>query len=445
MKYFKINIPEYVQLIINKLNENGYEAYVVGGCVRDSILQKIPMDWDITTSAEPCQVKHLFSQTYDTGIMHGTVTVLMDGKACEVTTFRVDGAYQKHRKPAQVSFTDNIIEDLKRRDFTMNAIAYHPDIGFVDPFNGNADIENKIIRCVGTAADRFEEDALRMLRAVRFACQLDFDIEPDTYNAICNKARLIAAVSKERIREELNKILLSDKPEKLIYLSETGLMPHIMEELEACFRTQQNHPYHAYSVGMHTIKAIESAEKDIVLRWAMLLHDIGKPLCRTTDDKGIDHFYGHGEKSVEIAYKILKRFKFDNKTISRIIRLIKWHDRPIEAHPRAVRKAVVTVGEDIFLDLLKVKEADIKAQNASFMNERMKRLAQIREIYFDIKESGQCLSIKDLAVNGRDLILLGIPEGERIGMVLHKLLDTVIENPKMNTKEILLDIAKKYV
>lgn len=443
MDQVNIVVPEKVATILEQFNRNGHEAYVVGGCIRDSLRDQLPNDWDITTSALPRQVKQIFLRTYDTGIQHGTVTVLEDGEAFEVTTYRIEGQYKDARRPSKVSFTSNIEDDLRRRDFTMNAIAYHPSKGIVDPFGGVDDIKNHIIRCVGSAEERFKEDALRMLRAIRFSSQTDFEIEEETFQAICHNRELICRISKERIREELTKILLSEHPEKLLLMRETKLLELILPELEMCFNTPQHHSYHIYDVGTHSLTAVRNIEKNIVLRWSALLHDIGKPLCKMTDEQGTDHFYGHGDKSTILAEKILKRLKFDNKTIHRVSRLVKWHDRPVLPTYRAVRKALRTVGQDIFADLLKVKKADVQAQNPEYLKKRMEELEKVKTIFEEIIRTHQCLTIKQLAVNGRDLLQHGIPEGKEIGYVLQKLLDVVIEEPKKNDKKYLIDKAKK--
>jgi len=443
--HVNINIPKPVNDILKRLNNNGHEAFVVGGCVRDSFLGRIPEDWDITTSAFPEQVKKIFDKTYDTGIKHGTVTVLIDHLPYEVTTYRIDGGYEDCRHPTEVLFTSNIVEDLKRRDFTMNAIAYHPDKGFIDPYHGIEDIKHKIIRCVGKPEERFQEDALRMLRAVRFAAQLDFIIEKSTFEAIKTNGRLISKVSSERIREELNKLLLSNHPEKLLLLTETGIMDMILPEFQQCMLTEQHYPYHIYNVGEHIIETVKNIEPDFILRWTMLLHDMGKALTRTTDEKGMDHFYDHTVKSEEIAYNILRRLKFDNRSMNKIIRLIKWHDHPIEPTKKAVKRAVRVIGEDIIEDLFKVKEADMRAQNPEFLQERLIQLEHVKEIYEHIKHSQECFSMKDLAVNGSDLIDIGFKEGKQIGRVLEKLLDYVIDRPEANQKEHLLEYAKRYL
>ncbi len=438
----KINIPEQAMYILDELNRKGYEAFIVGGCVRDSLMGRVPCDWDITTSATPEEVKALFLRTYDTGLKHGTVTVHIDKTNFEVTTYRIEEDYQDYRRPSEVKYTKNIEDDLQRRDFTMNAIAYRPSVGFIDPFNGRIDIENELIRCVGTADERFKEDALRLLRAVRFACQLNFGIEEKTYKAIDRNIKLISKISKERIREELNKLLLSNNSEKLLIMHEIGMLQEILPEFDNCFNIEQTHTYHIYDVGRHSLVAVKNIEKDLALKWTMLLHDIGKPLCKTTDCKGIDRFYNHGEKSVALADQILKRLKFDNKTRVKIKRLIKWHDRPILPTHKAVRRAIKAVGNDIFLNLLKVKESDIRAQNPEFEPQRVEDLKQIERIYYEIQQDKQCVTLSDLAISGKDLIDIGVPQGREIGNMLNRLLDVVIDNPKDNKKERLLEISR---
>ncbi len=438
----EINLPNEVSYIIKQLNKNGYKAYIVGGCVRDTLMGKLPKDWDIATSALPDKTKSIFKNTYDTGIQHGTVTVVIEGKAFEVTTFRIDGKYQDYRRPLNVSYTQDIIKDLSRRDFTINAIAYHPIDGFIDPFEGTKDITNKLIACVGEPKQRFNEDALRMLRAVRFSITLNFDIEIGTKMAIIEQSNLIKKVSSERIREEFNKILLSQKPSRLTIMTKLNLLKYILPEFEVCFDTEQNHPYHIYDVGTHSLKALDNIRENIILRWVMLLHDIGKPPCKTTDELGIDHFYGHQKVSTQMTKDILKRFRFDNKAARKIGKLVKYHDRYIELNPKAVRRAVRQIGEDIFLELLEVKLADAKAQNPEKFEETLNYIERVKQIYTEIKEKDDCLSIKNLAINGHDLIKIGIPEGEEIGQTLKSLLELVIDEPELNKKEQLIKIVK---
>ncbi|MGI6776979.1 MAG: CCA tRNA nucleotidyltransferase [Acetivibrionales bacterium] len=437
-----INIPEECLHIIGALNCRGFEAFVVGGCVRDALLGIGQKDWDITTDAKPGEIKSLFENTVDTGIKHGTVTVIINNKSFELTTYRVDGRYLDNRHPDKVRFTSSLEEDLSRRDFTINAIAYSPDKGFVDPFGGIEDIRNRIIRAVGEPDRRFSEDALRMMRAVRFSAEKGFTVDEKTLISIKHNSSLIKNISRERIRDELDKILLSEHPFKFILLRDTNLLQYILPEFELCFHTEQNNPYHIYNVGVHTLHATAAIERKRDLRWTMLLHDIGKPASKTTDEKGIDHFYGHQKKSVEIAESILTRLRFDKNSMGRVLRLIKFHDRDIDTSEKSVRKAVATVGEDIFYQLLKVKEADKRGQNPEYFDSGMEKLNKIKRIYNQIKEKGQCLSIQELAVSGDDLIDTGLKQGRRIGYILNRLMDMVIEDPSLNDKEKLLCIVR---
>ena len=319
----KINIPENANRIIHTLQSAGYEAYIVGGCVRDAILGKEPDDWDITTSANPDQVKALFRRTIDTGIAHGTVTVMFGKEGYEVTTYRIDGKYEDHRRPTTVTFTRSLLEDMKRRDFTINAMAYNDEEGLIDHFEGMKDLERHLIRCVGDPAERFDEDALRILRAVRFAAQLDFSIEEKTREAIVRQAQYLKDISAERIQVELTKLLLSEHPEELRTAYELGVTEVVLPEFDRMMETEQNNKHHMYSVGEHTLLVVEGVSSTKVLRWAALLHDVAKPLTKTTDENG-DHFYGHNEKGVEVARDVLRRLKFDNATIDRVKSLVYW-------------------------------------------------------------------------------------------------------------------------
>lgn len=436
-----IQPPKQVSHILKVLQDSNYQAYIVGGCVRDAVLSKEPKDWDITTDAAPTSVKELFPKTIDTGLKHGTVTVMLDGVPYEVTTFRIDGNYSDGRHPEIVEFTGQLEEDLRRRDFTINAMAWNPNRGLVDPYGGLQDIAAGCIRAVGNPCERFQEDALRMLRAVRFAARLGFEIQRRTLNAITENSFLIQKVSVERIREELTGILLSDNPLKLKLLLETSLLKLILPELEECFHIPQKNPHHVWNVGEHCLQAAASIESEVCLRWAMLLHDIGKAATRATDELGIDHFHGHAAKSVEIAGHVLKKLRFDNKTMDKILRLVKYHDREIQLQPRAVAKAVHSVGKELFPDLIKVKRADRMAQNPADIEEGLKYLDLLQGIYNEILSEEQCLNLKDLAVDGRDLIELGFVEGREIGQVLADLLENVLETPSLNNKADLLSMA----
>jgi len=425
----EINMPKDVKYIIETLNNKGFKAYIVGGCVRDVLLDKAPTDWDIATDAQPQDVKLMFDKIIETGIKHGTVTAVINGCNYEITAFRA---------PSSVK-NPSIKDDLGFRDFTINAIAYHPKEGIIDPYSGIEDLKKTVIRAVSSPEDRFHEDPLRMLRAVRLSSRLEFEIDKSVLSSIKRNCKLIERVSPERIRDELSKILTSDRPENLLVLKETGLLKYVLPEFDRCFKTEQNHPYHIYNVGMHTLKTVSHIESNLVLRWTMLFHDIGKPSVKSTDRNGIDHFYGHPEKSVHIAEKIMTRLRFDNKTINKVLRLIKHHDRRIEPHYKSVRKAVSIIGKDIFLDLLKVQEADKKGQNPQYLDESLETLGKVREIFFSLEKKGKILSLHDLALNGDDLIAMGFEQSREIVIILKELYNIVLDNPKMNTKEKLIE------
>jgi tRNA nucleotidyltransferase (CCA-adding enzyme) len=437
-----INIPPEVMFIMKTLNNNKYEAFIVGGCVRDSLLGKEPKDWDLTTNAKPEEIRKLFAKTIDTGIKHGTITIVLNCMNFEITTYRTEGEYLDNRRPENVKFTSSLVEDLSRRDFTMNAIAYNPNEGFIDPFKGINDITGMIIRAVGNADKRFKEDALRMLRGIRFSAELNFSLEQDTIHAIRNNNYLINNISKERIQEELTKLLVSEAPLRFLLLKDTEILQFILPEFDRCFNISQNNPYHIYNVAMHSLYAVSYIESNKVLRWVMLLHDLGKVFTKTTDENGIDHFHGHMSKSVQLAEDILKGLKFDNKTLSLIRRLIQHHDIDIEPKYNSVRKAINSIGDDIFMDLLKVKTADKKAQNPIYLKAGLDHIDRINSIYLDIKNKQECISISDLAIGGRDLIELGFEQNKKLGLVLNALLIAVIEDPNLNKKEKLLELAK---
>ena len=439
----RLQLPAAVNMIIDVLRAHGYEGFAVGGCVRDSVLNRTPDDWDITTSATPYQVKELFPKTVDTGLQHGTVTVMVHGVGYEVTTYRIDGEYEDGRHPKEVQFTSNLTEDLKRRDFTINAMAYSKDRGLIDEFGGMNDLQRKIIRCVGDPWQRFGEDALRILRAVRFAAQLGFEIEENTKKAIVELAPTLSKISAERIQTETVKLLMSDRPEMWRSVYDLGITRIIMPEFDAIMETPQNTPHHMYNVGEHTLKALSLTEKDRILRLTMLLHDIGKASMRTTDANGVDHFKGHGPAGKEIAKKILRRLKFDNDTIRKVTRLVKWHDDRPEGTLKSVRRAVNRIGEDLFPLYLEVQQADMLAQSLYRRGEKQARLDSVRDAYRQIIEEKQCVSLKTLAVTGRDLIENGYRPGREIGEKLEKLLNLVLEDPEKNQKEILLEIIRK--
>jgi len=439
----KIILPEKVNRIIQTLQENDYEAYAVGGCVRDTILGRVPDDWDITTSATPFETKSLFARTFDTGIEHGTITVLIDKEAFEVTTYRIDGKYEDSRHPSEVTFTRSLREDLLRRDFTINAMAYNETEGLVDIFGGMVDLRKKTIRCVGDARARFGEDALRILRAVRFAAQLGFEIEKDTQNGITELAPALANISAERIQVELIKMLTSPNPGMLKTAYELGITKVILPEFDAMMNTTQENPHHKYSVGEHTIKAIEAIRADKVLRLTMLFHDIGKPVMKKLDENGVAHFKMHDSKGAEMTKEILKRLKFDNDTMNKVVKLVQYHDYRMPAEPKNVRRAMNKIGEDIFPYYLEVRMADTLAQSEYLQEEKIQNIRDVRKRYEEILEKKECVSLKTLAVTGSDLIADGMKPGKDIGMVLNKLLEYVIDHPEANDKAMLLKLKDK--
>ena len=441
----QIRLPDKVNRIIETLRAAGYEAYAVGGCVRDCVLGRSPNDWDITTSAKPEETKKLFARTIDTGIKHGTVTVMLDREGFEVTTYRIDGDYEDGRHPKEVTFTASLEEDLKRRDFTINAMAYNEQSGLIDIFDGMRDIEQGVIRCVGNAEERFTEDALRMLRAVRFSAQLGYQIEESTKCAICKLAPNLKLISAERIQAELVKLVTSTHPDYLRTAYETGITEQILPEFDICMETEQNNPHHCYCVGEHILHSMQEIAPDKVLRLGMLFHDIGKPRTLTVDDRGITHNKGHAVVGEEMTREILRRLKFDNDTIGKVTKIVLYHDQEIGLTESGVRRAINRMGEDIFPMLLAVRYADIRAQSDYQREEKLRKLTYIEEIYNGIRKRKECLSLKDLAVTGGDLIALGVPAGRELGVLLNELLDIVLDEPARNTREELLRICKEKI
>lgn len=435
----EIEIPQGAAWVLEQLRDAGYEAYVVGGCVRDSLLHRMPDDWDITTSAKPEDTKRIFRRTVDTGIQHGTVTVMVDRTGYEVTTYRIDGEYADGRHPEHVTFTASLLEDLKRRDFTINAMAYSPAEGLVDEFDGIGDINRRVIRAVGDPVQRFTEDALRMMRAIRFSAQLDYRIDEDTREGIRLLAPNLQKVSAERIRVELEKLLLSEHPEELKEAYELGLLRQFLPELSECMECGQNNPHHCLSVGDHILCAVKAARRDKVLRLALLLHDIAKPQVKTTDENGIDHFHGHAARSAALADRILRDLKYDNQTREAAVRLIAWHDCNLGDSLPEIRKSISELGEEWFLPLLEVKTSDVEAQSDYQRDEKLGKIEYWRNAFEEIRRAGDCLSLKDLAVSGKDLIAAGAAPGKEIGRILHEMLEEVLREPAHNTREHLLE------
>ena len=439
----KIELPRKVIMIINNLQLHGYEAFAVGGCVRDSILARRPQDWDITTSARPEEIKRLFRRTVDTGIEHGTVTVLLGKDSFEVTTYRVDGAYEDSRHPSEVRFTNRLEEDLKRRDFTINAMAYNDDVRLVDAFGGMQDLNHHLIRCVGNPVERFTEDALRILRAVRFSAQLNFPIEPETAEAVRKLAPNLRNISAERIQAELVKLLVSPHPERLQDAYGLGITRIILPEWDAMVGVEQDTPHHKYDVAEHTLRAMKNVKRDKILRLTMLFHDMGKPSVKTTDENGRDHFKGHALVSEELARRILRRLKFDNETIRVVTRLVCYHDYRVEATPKNVRRAMNRIGVDLFPYYLAVRMADVKAQSPYQRREKIENIVEMRRLYQEILENKECITLRQLAVGGRDLMNLGMKPGRELGSMLSELLEYVLDDPERNKKDILCDYVKE--
>ena len=439
-----MDMPKNVDTAIDLLQSAGFEAYAVGGCVRDSLLGKTPNDWDITTSAKPEDMKSVFADFHciDTCIKHGTVTVVIDGEPLEITTFRLDGEYEDNRHPKSVTFTSNLGADLGRRDFTVNAMAYSKMTGTVDLFGGQNDLKNKIIRCVGDPDRRFNEDALRILRALRFASALDFEIEEKTAQSLLKNRALLGNISEERIAKELLK-LVCGKGAKQILTDFAPVLFEILPELQPMYKNSHDNPHHCYDIYEHTLIAVESIDPEPTLRFAMLLHDCGKPAVKKFDENGVAHFYGHQRISAEISAQILARLKVSNKFRDEILFLVSNHDRwelyeNTEKMPRYLSK----FGLDGVLNLLKVMRADVLAQSPEYRY-RLDQIADAEETAKNLAAQKPCLSLSELQINGRTLMDIGIPQGRKLGAVLAQLLDEVIDGVTKNTQEALTTRARE--
>jgi len=443
MGKIKIDMPRNVGEIINTLENAGFEAFAVGGCVRDAVLGRVPADWDITTSAMPEEVKGLFSRTIDTGIQHGTVTVMKDHVGYEVTTYRIDGEYEDARHPKEVAFTSNLVEDLKRRDFTINAMAYNDRAGLVDEFDGIKDLENHVIRCVGEPRDRFGEDALRMLRAVRFSAQLGFSIDDATKKAITELAPNLEKISAERIQVELVKLLTSDHPDYLKVAYETGITAVVLPEFDAIMKCEQKDALHEETVGEHTLKSFLCVGNDKVLRLTMLFHDFGKPLTASRTEEGVTRFFGHPDISSEFSREIMRRLKFDNDTTDKVKKLTAVHDLFIKNAPNRVRRAMSKVTKELFPYFLEVRKANILSWKEEAKESALAELQELRDLYEGILEREECVCVKELAIDGKDLIEAGVKQGKQVGEILSDLLEVVLEEPEKNTKESLISYVKE--
>lgn len=442
MKKHPIDMPKQVETALSILEKNGFSAYAVGGCVRDALLSRIPNDWDITTSAHPEQIKECFSdfRTIETGIQHGTLTVIVEGMSLEITTYRNDGEYADNRHPIKVTFSDCVEDDLARRDFTVNAMAYHPNVGIVDLFDGKLDLQNRLIRCVGDAHTRFHEDGLRILRAIRFASVLDFEIEDQTAKAIHECKTLLNNIAAERIRVEFCK-LLCGKGAVRILREYADVIGEFIPEITPCVNFAQNSKFHCYDVYEHILHAIDESKDDLVVRLSLLFHDIGKPHCYTEDEKG-GHFKGHAKISKVLTEAIMKRLRFDNATAELVTLLVEIHDNGYMAEPKSVKKLMRLLSDEDILRLMEIKRCD-RLAHAPLYADLPPELEEIPKVMRQIREANECLSLKDLAVTGDDLIALGIPKGKEIGRILNSLLEMVLDDALKNEKNALLEEALK--
>ncbi len=435
--------------IINMLNNAGYKAYYVGGCVRDALSNIIPHDFDITTDALPLNTVDIFrSAGYDvieTGIKHGTVSVIMNHKSFEVTTFRTEKNYKDNRHPENVTFVQSLRDDLSRRDFTINAMAYNESEGVLDYFSGQEDLKEGIIRCVGEASKRFDEDALRILRALRFASRLGFKIEENTAKAIKEKKYLLKNISAERIFNEFTGILLGKNPAAIIreYYDVFGVF---IPELLPLIGCKQNSKWHLFDVFEHTMLALENTENDLILRLAVFFHDFGKPMAKTVGEDGFDHFKGHQRISFEMTKNILNRLRADKKTIDSVSALVLHHDDRIPVNEISVKKMIKRVGMNNAIRSVKIEMADNAAQNPSMVRKRAEELQTLVKLVENIlNDSERCLSIGDLKINGADLLKLGMKQGPKVGKILENALDAVIENQILNERDELLKYVKQYL
>lgn len=437
-----MEIPSYTARVLNALNSAGFEAYIVGGCVRDNIMGITPHDYDVTTSALPEETKKVFAEyrVIETGLKHGTVTILSENEPVEVTTFRVDGEYLDGRHPESVSFTNSLRADLSRRDFTMNAIAFSPNAGYADFFGGQKDIERGIIRCVGEPTKRFGEDALRILRALRFAAVLGFEIEDNTAQAAVECAELLEKVSRERIFAELKKLLCGQYAEGVLRTF-PEIFAQLIPEISPLIGYEQNSRFHDSTLWEHTARAVGGAERDEDIRLAMLLHDIAKPLTRSEDEQGESHYYAHAEKSALMAENILRFLKCDNAARERIVEIIRYHDMPISSSDKYLRRALSRHGYDRLCDIIKAHIADDIGKRPEYRERIAEYNAALRRVQ-ELMKQAPCLSLRELAVTGRDLSEL-VPPSPAMGRLLKALLAEVIEGNVDNDKQALLKRAQE--
>lgn len=442
-----MNIPQGPDEILNRLTAAGFQAYAVGGCVRDSLLGTVPGDWDICTSALPEETEACFSdlRVVETGLKHGTVTVIFQGVPYEITTFRSDGNYLDHRRPQQVNFVRTLKEDLLRRDFTINAMAVGLDEEIQDPFGGRQDLADGIIRCVGDPDTRFTEDALRILRGLRFASRLGFSIAPETAAAVERNKNLLSYVSGERIYKELTGILIGTYAQPVLE-QYGGVLAAVLPEIQPSMGFLQRNPFHNRDVWQHTLEALGKSRPDPIVRWALLLHDLGKPDCFTLDDRGIGHFYGHPQRSMELAKQILDRFHGDKKTRDTICLLVRDHDREAPATIKNARRWIARYGRDNVRLLLEVKRCDCLAHvDTPKTRARYNNLMEMTRLIRECLETERCFSVRDLPVKGGDVMALGVPAGPQVGRILEGLLDDVLDGTCPPEREALLERLKQLI
>ena len=442
-----MNIPQGPDEILNRLTAAGFQAYAVGGCVRDSLLGTVPGDWDICTSALPEETEACFSdlRVVETGLKHGTVTVIFQGVPYEITTFRSDGNYLDHRRPQQVNFVRTLKEDLLRRDFTINAMAVGLDEEIQDPFGGRQDLTDGIIRCVGDPDTRFTEDALRILRGLRFASRLGFSIAPETAAAMERNKNLLSYVSGERIYKELTGILIGTYAQSVLE-QYGGVLAAVLPEIQPSMGFLQRNPFHNRDVWQHTLEALGKSRPDPIVRWALLLHDLGKPDCFTLDDRGIGHFYGHPQRSMELAEQILDRFRGDKKTRDTICLLVRDHDREAPATIKNARRWIARYGRDNVRLLLEVKRCDCLAHvDTPKTRARYNNLMEMTRLIRECLETERCFSVRDLPVKGGDVMALGVPAGPQVGRILEGLLDDVLDGACPPEREALLERLKQLI
>lgn len=439
-----IVLPKNVKTIIKILNTHNYEAFIVGGCVRDSVIGLTPHDWDICTNAKPEEIKKCFENfnTFDSGIKHGTISVVLDGEVFEVTTYRIDGTYSDNRRPDSVTFTSDITQDLARRDFTINAMAYNEKRGLIDPYGGRNDLSDKIIKCVGNPDFRFNEDALRIIRALRFASVYNFEIDDETAKSIHKNADLLNNIAVERISVELNKLLSGNGAEKILN-NYRDVIAVFIPEIKPMFDYNQHTKHHNRDLWHHTIYAVKSIDNTPLLRMSMLLHDIGKPKACKRDEDGTCHFKGHPKYSAEMAETILRRLKYSNDFIETCITLIKYHDVRFSGSKRQLRHVMSAIEDKNVELLLKIQRADIMAQSDYKHKEKLEKLDLACQTYKEILADKDCFTLKQLKINGNDIKNLGLSEGIKIGKILKILLGLVIEDKIENEKSALIKKAEE--